>query len=89
MTVPMARNTFNIVILLIITGVFKIFEFVTQLTAGGPNHLSETVVTYSYTTTFSNGEYGYGMALATVVFIITLILSEIYNLIMRDKEEEQ
>lgn len=88
-TVPMARNTFNIVILLIITSVFKIFEFVTQLTAGGPNHLSETVVTYSYTTTFSNGEYGYGMALATVVFIITLILSEIYNLIMRDKEEEQ
>lgn len=86
-TIPMAKGTFNIVILLIITGVFKIFEFVTQLTAGGPNHLSEMLVTYSYTTTFSNGEYGYGMALVTVTFIITLVLSGIYNFITRDKEE--
>lgn len=85
-TVPMTKNTFNIVILLILTGVFKIFEFVTQLTNGGPNHLSETLVTYSYSITFINGEYGYGMGLATVVFLITLLLSGIYNYVTRDRE---
>lgn len=86
-TIPMIRSTFTIVILLVITGVFKIFEFVTQLTAGGPNHLSEVLVTYSYSVTFANGEYGYGMALATITFLITLVLSGIYNYVTREKEE--
>jgi len=85
-TIPMVRGTFTIVMLLVITGVFKIFEFVVQLTNGGPNHLSEVLVTYSYSVTFMNGEYGYGMALATVTFIITLFLSTLYNFTTRDKE---
>jgi len=85
-TIPMVRGTITIVMLLVITGVFKIFEFIVQLTNGGPNHLSESLVTYSYNITFLNGEYGYGMALAMITFIITLILSALYNFATRDKE---
>ena len=40
-TLPMIRSTVVVVVLLLITGVFKIFEIVVQLTGGGPNHLSE------------------------------------------------
>jgi len=85
-TIPMVRGTITIVMLLVITGVFKIFEFIVQLTNGGPNHLSESLVTYSYNITFLNGEYGYGMALAMITFVITLILSALYNFATRDKE---
>ena len=88
-TIPMMRRTFTIVVLLVITGVFKIFEFVIQLTNGGPNRFSEVLVTYSYSVTFLNGEYGYGMALAIVTFTITLFLSTLYNFATRAKEETQ
>lgn len=47
-TIPMMKSTISTVAVLIITGVFKIFEIVQQTTGGGPNHLSETLVTYSY-----------------------------------------
>jgi ABC-type sugar transport system permease subunit len=81
-TIPMMKQTFTITVLLVITEVFKIFEIVLQLTNGGPNHLSEVLVTYTYTTTFKGGEYGYGMSLATVTFLITLIFSLAYMIII-------
>ena len=82
-TIPLMKHTFTIIILLVITEVFKIFEIVLQLTNGGPNHLSEVMVTYTYTTTFKGGEYGYGMALATVTFLITLLFSVIYMVVTK------
>ncbi|MCF0230104.1 MAG: sugar ABC transporter permease [Parasporobacterium sp.] len=85
-TIPMMKTTISSVAILIITGVFKIFEIVQFTTGGGPNHLSETLVTYSYTMTFSSGEYGYGMSLATFTFILSLIITAIYSFVTRDKE---
>lgn len=70
-TIPMLNETFKMNLILVITLVFKIFETVIQLTGGGPNHLSEVLVTYMYYTTFTAGEYGYGMAIAVVTLIIT------------------
>lgn len=84
--VPMIRSTISTVAVLIITGVFKIFEIVQQTTGGGPNHLSETLVTYSYSTTFTNGEYGYGMSLATITFVFSMIVVGVYNLIAGKRE---
>lgn len=84
---PMMKTTISTVAILVITGVFKIFEIVQQTTGGGPNHMSETLVTYSYSTTFTNGEYGYGMSLASVTFILTLMVVGIYQLIVKSKKE--
>jgi multiple sugar transport system permease protein/raffinose/stachyose/melibiose transport system permease protein len=84
--IPQMRPTISTVSILIITGTFKIFEVVQQLTNGGPNHLSETLVTYSYSKTFSNGEYGYGMSIATVTFILSLIITGLYSKITSTKE---
>ena len=85
-TIPMMRTTISTVAVLIITGVFKIFEIVQQTTGGGPNHLSETLVTYSYSQTFSSRDYGYGMSLATVTFLISLIITAIYSSLTKEKE---
>lgn len=86
-TVPLMKSTISTVAILLITGIFKIFEIVQQTTGGGPNHISETLVTYSYSTTFNNGEYGYGMSLATVTFLVSLMITGIYMLLTRDRKE--
>lgn len=84
-TIPMMRSTISTVIVLIITGIFKIFEIVQQTTGGGPNHTSETLVTYSYSMTFQSGEYGYGMSIATVTFLISLGITGIYFLFSKER----
>lgn len=87
-TVPMLNETIKINVVLIITGVFKIFETVLLLTNGGPNHLSEVMVTYMYNVTFTSGEYGYGMAIATVTFLLTMVFSLVYMGLSKKNIEE-
>lgn len=84
-TIPIIKPTISSVSILIITGTFKIFEVVQQLTNGGPNHFSETLVTYSYSTTFTNGEYGYGMSIATITFAISILVTMLYTTLTREK----
>lgn len=77
-TIPMIKQTIVIVMLLVITGCFKIFETVYQLTNGGPNHFSETLVTYMYYSTFTSSRYGYGMSIASVAFLLSAVFAVIY-----------
>lgn len=85
-TIPMMRETFAIVTILMITNIFKIFELVYMLTGGGPVHRSETLVSYMYFVTFTNQQYGYGMALAVIITILGALVSMGYLLAMRRKE---
>ena len=75
---PMLKETITIVVVLIITRSFMIFETVQQLTNGGPNHLSDVLTTYMYYTTFTSNRYGYGMSIATMTFVFAGICSIIY-----------
>lgn len=84
--IPMMRETFAIVTILMITNVFKIFELVYMLTGGGPVHRSETLVSYMYFVTFTNQQYGFGMALAVVITILGAIVSVGYLVAVRRKE---
>lgn len=84
-TIPMLRGTFAIVTILLITNVFKIFELVYVLTGGGPVHRSETLVSYMYYITFTNQQYGYGMALAVVITILGALVSAGYLLLANRK----
>jgi raffinose/stachyose/melibiose transport system permease protein len=74
-TVPMLQETFGICTVLVITGVFKIFELVYVLTGGGPVHLSDVLVSYMYYVTFRLQSYGYGMSLAVIVCVLGVIVS--------------
>ena len=77
-TIPLMKETFKMIILLIITNGFKLYEIVLQLTNGGPSHSSETLVNYMYNTTFTNSRYGYGMAIATMTFLVSCAFSVFY-----------
>lgn len=85
-TVPMMRETFAIVTILMITNIFKIFELVYMLTGGGPVHRSETLVSYMYFVTFTNQQYGYGMTLAVVITVLGAVVSIGYLALSRRKE---
>ena len=71
--IPLLQETFGIVTALVFTGVFKIFELVYELTGGGPVHLSETLVSYTYGITFAELRYGYGMALSVVIALLGVL----------------
>jgi ABC-type sugar transport system permease subunit len=45
------------------------------ITAGGPGFATTTVDYYTYLTTFENGQFGYGAALAVLLFLIVLLLT--------------
>jgi len=82
-TIPMMRETFAIVAILLITNVFKIFELVYMLTGGGPVHRSETLVSYMYFVTFTNQRYGSGMAIAVIIFLLGGVTSLAYLALTR------
>ena len=88
-TLPMIRQTIIIVMLLVITGCFKIFEIVYQLTGGGPNHMSDLLVTYMYYSTFTSSRYGYGMSIASVTFLISALFAVIYLYVTREQVGEE
>ncbi|PXX49637.1 carbohydrate ABC transporter membrane protein 1 (CUT1 family) [Hungatella effluvii] len=88
-TFPMIRQTIIIVMLLVITGCFKIFEVVYQLTGGGPNHMSDLLVTYMYYSTFTSSRYGYGMSIASVTFLISALFAVIYLYVTREQVGEE
>ena len=88
-TFPMIRQTILIVMLLVITGCFKIFEIVYQLTGGGPNHMSDLLVTYMYYSTFTSSRYGYGMSIASVTFLISALFAVIYLYVTREQVGEE
>ena len=87
-TIPMLKQTFIINIILIITGCFKIFELIYQMTGGGPNRLSEVLVTYMYRVAFTDGQYGYGMSIAVVAFFLSTIFFSTYLFIIFKRSEE-
>ena len=88
-TFPMIRQTIIIVMLLVITGCFKIFEIVYQLTGGGPNPMSDLLVTYMYYSTFTSSRYGYGMSIASVTFLISALFAVIYLYVTREQVGEE
>lgn len=77
-TIPMLNETFRINVVLIVTGVFRVFELVYELTGGGPVHTSEVMVTYMYFTTFTNQEYGYGMSIAVAAALLAIGTSLVF-----------
>lgn len=84
-TIPLMKETFAITTVLLITNVFKIFELVYVLTSGGPVHRSEVLVSYMYFMTFTNLQYGPGMALAVIITLLGAAVSVAYLLVLRGR----
>lgn len=85
-TIPMLRKIFLIGILLRTMDAFKIFDEIYMMTQGGPGNATEMVNYYVYRNTFRYFNMGEGAALALVVLVIIIIMSNIFIKVMKEKE---
>jgi ABC-type sugar transport system permease subunit len=66
-------QTFTLVLLTTL-GTLRIFDMVWVMTAGGPDHSTETVATYVYATAFRSFDVGYAQAMAMILLVVILVL---------------
>lgn len=81
-TIPMLRPVIILVIVLNTINGVKVFDQIWVMTAGGPNHASDTLGTYLYSTAFgamgsSNPQLGYATSIGIVILVLSFILSVI------------
>lgn len=79
-TVPLIwTNIRTTLTFFIISNINMAFLFVTAMTSGGPNGKSEVILTYMYTQSYTQAQYGYGMAIGVVLFLFSFVLAALVN----------
>jgi multiple sugar transport system permease protein len=75
-TIPMISGSLQFLSVINVIYTFtSLFSFVYVITSGGPGFATTTVDYFTYLTTFENGQFGYGAALAVLLFLIVLTLT--------------
>ena len=85
---PMIKNIFFVVLVLLVNGTLKGFDISYILTSGGPGTSSEMVATYLYKTAFSSMKYGYGSTIAVFLVVECLLAVGIVRFIASRTERE-
>jgi raffinose/stachyose/melibiose transport system permease protein len=76
---PLLGPTIRIWIFLSIIGSLQLFDLVWIMTLGGPANASDTMATYLLDHGFSRYEFGYGSAVAVILFVICFVFALIYQ----------
>lgn len=71
---PALRPTTIIVVVLTMISSLKVFDLIIGTTGGGPAQSTQVLALWSYQQSFSNHEFGLGNAIATVLFVVSLVL---------------
>jgi raffinose/stachyose/melibiose transport system permease protein len=66
-------------VFLSVVGSFNVFDIVWAMGQGGPVHSTETLVTYLYNFGFKRFAFGYGSAVAIIIFLICLTFNILYQ----------
>ncbi len=77
-TVPLLMPTILIVVLLRVMDAFKLFDLVYTMTTGGPAGTTETLSYYIYIQAFQFFELGYAAALAILMLILIIVISQVF-----------
>ena len=72
-TFPLTREMTGLMIIITVTGAFQVFNEVMVMTAGGPNDSSQVLGTWLYRQGFMENNFGYGAAIAAVIFVVTML----------------
>lgn len=78
-TIPLLGPTIRIWGFLSIIGSLQLFDIVWVTTGGGPVEASDTMATYMYTFGFERNQFGYGSAVAVILFIISFVIAILYQ----------
>jgi multiple sugar transport system permease protein len=75
-TIPMISGALQFLSVINVIYTFtSLFSFVYVITSGGPGFSTTTVDYFTYLTSFENGQFGYGAALAVLLFLVVLVLT--------------
>lgn len=87
-TLPLLGPTIRIWIFLSIIGSLQLFDLIWIMTLGGPANASNTMVTYIVQRGFQRSQFGYGSAIAVILFIISFAFALMYQrfVLRRDTE---
>jgi raffinose/stachyose/melibiose transport system permease protein len=77
-----------LVIYLSVLGALSVFALVWVMTQGGPAHASETMATYMYKSGFVKFQFGYGSAVAMLMFMMCLAFSVGYQRLVRRQDSQ-
>ncbi|WP_123043275.1 carbohydrate ABC transporter permease [Cohnella candidum] len=86
-TVPLIMPIISVVIMLSIAGAMKAADIVIVMTKGGPGGATDVMATYLIKYGITNVKYGYGNAIAVLIFVFTLILTVLYQWLIARRSE--
>lgn len=86
-TVPLLRSVATFVTVMLLIGAFGAFIPMFILTQGGPEHSTETLLTYGYTNAFSSFDFGYGAAITYIFAAFVCVISIVQIRLLRRKVE--
>lgn len=79
LTVPLIKPIISVVVMLSIAGAMRVVDIVLVMTNGGPAGSTEVMASYMVNKAIKYGDYGYGTALALIIFAFALVLTGIYQ----------
>lgn len=86
-TIPLLKNVIRTCIILAITGVLKTFDLPWVIAPkGAPKGLTHFMGTYMYQVTFIEENVDYGSAIALVIVVLGIIISQFINKLMKQEQ---
>lgn len=82
---PLLRTVLTIAILFRLVDLFRVFDYISIITAGGPALRTETLSYYGYVNTFQQTNFGYGATIGVFVMIVVWLVAFSYIRIFRVK----
>ncbi|HEV7759969.1 MAG TPA: sugar ABC transporter permease [Acidimicrobiales bacterium] len=87
-TLPLLGPTIRISVFLSIIGSLQVFDMVWVMTGGGPVNASNTMATYMVDRGFERSRFGYGSAVAVLVFLISFVIALGYQRIVLRRDAD-
>lgn len=87
-TLPLLGPTIRVSVFLSIIGSLQLFDLVWVTTRGGPVNASNTMAVYMFDRGFVRFQFGYGSAVAVILFLVCFVLALAYQrwVLRRDTE---
>jgi multiple sugar transport system permease protein len=86
-TLPMLRPTVFTVVTLGLIGTWQVFDQIYTGTKGGPDKTTLTPAYLSYKSSFESQQWGYGAAIAFVLFAIIVVMTIIQRAALREHDQ--
>ncbi|MBT2567752.1 sugar ABC transporter permease [Arthrobacter sp. ISL-85] len=87
-TMPLLRPVLALVLIVTIIGSFQVFDTVAVTTQGGPVNASRVLQFYIYQKAFTESDFGYGSALAVILFVILALVAFIQMKFLKGNESD-